>query len=139
VLPHSMLKPPPTSIHSIADLFKLRSHENQHELAYALVRDSLELESQLTYGQLQRKVRSLAGRLDREVAPGARALLLYPQGLDVVNAFWACVCAGLVPVPAPAPDPIRRNTVFLDFALSSTTPEYRWCSQPQTSRPKCQS
>lgn len=104
-----MLKSLPTSIHTIIDLFEFRSHENQDELAYAFVRDTLELGSQLTYGQLHHRVRSLAGRLSREIQPGARVLLLYPQGLDVIYAFWACVCAGLVPVPAPAPDPIRRK------------------------------
>ncbi len=104
-----MLKPPPISIHSIADLFEFRCRQLPNELAYAVIRDNLELENQLTYGRLQRRVGSLAGRLAHEFSPGSRALLLYPQGLDVVYAFWACVCAGLVPVPAPAPDPIRRK------------------------------
>ena len=54
-------------------------------------------------------MRSLAGHLARKARPGTRALLLYPPGLDVVCAFWACICAGLVPVPAPAPDPVRRK------------------------------
>ena len=67
------------------------------------------LEIQLTYGQLEQRVRSLAGRLAHEVPRGTKALLLYPQGLDAACAFWACACAGLVPVPAPAPDPIRRK------------------------------
>ncbi len=67
------------------------------------------LNSQVTFGQLERTVYSLAVYLAREAPPGTRALLLYPQGLDVVYAFWACACAGLVPVPAPAPDPVRRK------------------------------
>jgi acyl-CoA synthetase (AMP-forming)/AMP-acid ligase II len=100
---------PPRTIHNLADLFEFRCRQQPNELAYALIRDTLELEIQLTYGQLERRVRSLAGHLAREFAPGAKALLLYPQGLDAACAFWACVCAGLVPVPAPAPDPIRRK------------------------------
>ena len=99
----------PRAIHNLADLFEFRCRQQPNELAYALIRDTLELEIQLTYGQLERRVRSLAGHLAREFAPGTKALLLYPQGLDAACAFWACVCAGLVPVPAPAPDPIRRK------------------------------
>jgi len=78
-------------------------------LAYAFVRDTLELEQQLTYGELEDKARSLADHLARRTRPGARVLLLYPPGIDVVCAFWGCMCAGLVPVPAPVPDPIRRK------------------------------
>ena len=104
-----MLKPLPPSIHSLADLFEFSCRRRPQELAYAVVRDTLELENQLTYGELEHRVRSLAGYLARKARPGTRALLLYPPGLDVVCAFWACICAGLVPVPAPAPDPVRRK------------------------------
>ena len=102
-----MSKPP--VFFSLSDLFEFTCRRNPDALAYALVRDSLELESQLTYRQLERQVRSLAYRLAHEVKPGTRALLLYPPGLDVACAFWACVYAGLTPVPAPAPDPIRMK------------------------------
>ncbi len=97
----------PRVIHSLADLFEFSCRRDPEGLAYALVRDNLELDSRLTYWQLESKVRLLADRLAREAQPGTRALLLYPSGLDVVCAFWACMCAGLVPVPAPAPDPVR--------------------------------
>jgi len=99
----------PPALHNLAELFEFCCHRKPQELAYAVVLDTLELESQLTYGELEHRVRSLAGHLARRVRPGARVLLLYPPGLDVVCAFWGCICAGLVPVPAPAPDPVRRK------------------------------
>ena len=104
-----MSQPFHRAIHNLADLFRFQCREQPDALAYAWVRDTLELEHQLTYGQLERRVRSLASRLAQEVHPGARMLLLYPPGLEVACAFWACVYAGLVPVPAPAPDPIRMK------------------------------
>ena len=104
-----MPKPLPPSNYSLADLFEFSCRRKPEDLAYAFVRDTLELDNQLTYGELERTVRSLAGHLARRVQPGTRALLLYPPGLDVVCAFWACMRAGLVPVPAPAPDPVRRK------------------------------
>ncbi|UVT18660.1 MAG: amino acid adenylation domain-containing protein [Nitrospira sp.] len=104
-----MSKPPPPSVYNLADLFEFRCRSNQNALAYAVVRGNLQLENQLTYSQLERTVRLLADRLACQVPPGTRTLLLYPQGLDVVCAFWACVRAGLVPVPAPTPDPVRRK------------------------------
>ena len=104
-----MYKLPPRTIHNLPDLFGHRCRQQPDGLAYALIRDNLELESQLTYAQLERTVRSIANHLARAVPPGTRALLLYPQGLEAACAFWACTCAGLVPVPAPAPDPIQRK------------------------------
>ncbi|HSQ50757.1 MAG TPA: AMP-binding protein, partial [Nitrospiraceae bacterium] len=102
---------PPLSlpVRTLAALFAYHCRQRPNQLAYASVRDTLELESQLTYGELEYKVRSLAGQLACRARPGTRALLLFPPGLDVVCAFWACMCAGLVPVPAPAPDPVRRK------------------------------
>ncbi|UVT16100.1 MAG: amino acid adenylation domain-containing protein [Nitrospira sp.] len=104
-----MSKSVPPSVNNLADLFEFRCRSNQNALAYAVVRGNLELADQLTYSQLERAVRSLADRLAREVPPGTRALLLYPQGIEVICAFWASVCAGLVPVPVPAPDLVRRK------------------------------
>ncbi|MDP2384497.1 MAG: amino acid adenylation domain-containing protein [Nitrospirota bacterium] len=104
-----MPTPVPPTLRYLSDLFTFRCQGKSQELAYAFVRDSLDIESQLTYGELDRRVRSLTGHLARRVRPGARVLLLFPPGLDVVSAFWACICAGLVPVPAPALDPVRRK------------------------------
>lgn len=94
---------------SLSELFEFRCHQLPQELAYVFVRDSLDLKRQLTYGELERTVTPLAGHLAQRARPGTRVLLLYPPGIDVVCAFWACICAGLVPVPAPAPDPVRRK------------------------------
>lgn len=57
----------------------------------------------LTYGQLDRSARCLAGWLQGRYPPGTRVLLLYPQGVEFVTAFVGCLYAGMVPVPASLP------------------------------------
>jgi amino acid adenylation domain-containing protein len=104
---------PPRTIHSLVDLFQFRCRQQPNELAYALIREDLELTQQLTYAELERTVHSLAVRLAQEFPPGTRAILLYSQGIDAACAFWACACAGLVPVPTPAPDPSRGKAGLL--------------------------
>ncbi|MET0209909.1 MAG: AMP-binding protein, partial [Burkholderiaceae bacterium] len=74
-------------------------------LAFTFLREDGREES-LSNGELAACVDALAGQLAREAAPGERALLLYPPGLAFVTAFFACLRAGLVAVPAPLP---RRN------------------------------
>jgi amino acid adenylation domain-containing protein len=57
----------------------------------------------LTRGQLDRRARALAARLQDLGLPGGRALLLYPPGLDFIAAFFGCLYAGVVAVPAHLP------------------------------------
>lgn len=74
-------------------------------VAFTFLREDGREES-LSNGELAARIEALAGVLAREAAPGERALLLYPPGLAFVTAFFACLRAGLVAVPAPLP---RRN------------------------------
>ncbi|MQY27532.1 type I polyketide synthase [Nocardia aurantia] len=54
---------------------------------------------ELTYARLGRRTRAIAAAL-RESRP-ERALLLYPAGLEFIEAFFGCLAAGVVAVPAP--------------------------------------
>ncbi len=97
----------PQSIQTLGELFLWRCHQVPQGLAYGFVRDNLDQSQQLTYEELAQRVERCARTLGQHAAPGERALLLCAPGLDVVVAFWACMRAGLVPVPAPPPDPLR--------------------------------
>ncbi len=97
----------PRSLQTLGELFLWRCRQDPQGLAYAFVRDNLDHPQQLTYEELAQQVERCAGSLRRIAAPGDRALLLCAPGLDIVLAFWACVRAGVVPVPAPPPDPLR--------------------------------
>lgn len=64
------------------------------------------LDEQITYAELQRASRAVAGELLSRGLAGERALLMFPPGLDFVIAFYGCLSAGVVAVPAYTP---RRN------------------------------
>jgi acyl-CoA synthetase (AMP-forming)/AMP-acid ligase II/aryl carrier-like protein len=78
------------------------------QLAVAFVEADGQHETPLTYAELDRAARALAGSLvDRHgFAPGDHALLVYPPSLDVVVAFLACMMAGVIPVPVAPPNPL---------------------------------
>src|SRR6185295_254918 len=59
----------------------------------------------LTAADLDRRSRGLASTLQEQFPRGARVVLLLPPGLDYVVAYWACLYAGVIPVPAYPPDP----------------------------------
>lgn len=60
----------------------------------------------LTYAELDSRARAIAGYLQGQGLAGERALLLYPSGPEFIAAFFGCLYAGVVAVPAYPP---RRN------------------------------
>ena len=60
----------------------------------------------LTYKQLDERARAIASKLVSMGMVGQRALMMYPPGLEFVEAFLGCYYAGVIPVPAYPP---RRN------------------------------
>ncbi|MCF2529675.1 fatty acyl-AMP ligase [Yinghuangia soli] len=81
-------------------------------------------EATLTYGELDTRARQIAAWLAENCAPGDRAVLLYPNGTAFASAFFGCLYAGIVAVPAPLPlnssgSQLRRLQRILDAAGAS--------------------
>ncbi|MEM9292769.1 MAG: amino acid adenylation domain-containing protein [Acidobacteriota bacterium] len=91
---------------SLWEVLELRGREQGAERLYTFLGDASKDAAQtLTCGQLWRRAEALARRLVAAVdgERGTRALMLYPPGLDFVIAFFACLRAGVVAVPAYPP------------------------------------
>jgi acyl-CoA synthetase (AMP-forming)/AMP-acid ligase II len=73
--------------------------------AVTLVRDlgRADAAATLSYAALDRAARAVAAWLQARYAPGERVLLLYPVGVDFAPAFFGCLYAGMIAVPAPMP------------------------------------
>ncbi|MBT2750058.1 MULTISPECIES: cytochrome P450 [unclassified Lysobacter] len=70
--------------------------------------DGAKVES-LSYAELDRRARHIAAMLQDHDAGGKRVVLLFPPGLDFTVAFYACLYAGAIAVPAYPPDPARLD------------------------------
>src|SRR5262249_51577579 len=97
---------------TLIDLLDRRVQRGPDELAYTFLADGEGAELSLSYGELDRRVKVVAALLQRLKVAGERALLLYPPGLDYVVAFWGCLCAGVIAVPAYPPR-LNRNLLRL--------------------------
>ena len=76
--------------------------------AYCFLRDGRTEQSRLTYVELDRRARAVAGSLHASgIHPGDRLLLLFPAGVDVLVALLGCLYAGVIAVPVPAPEASR--------------------------------
>lgn len=91
---------------SLIDCLRSRADETPDRIGFSFL-DGGEVVERLAWGELDLAARRLAGYLQQLGAPGGRALLVYPAGLDFVRAFFGCLYAGVVAVPVPPPDPAR--------------------------------
>ena len=91
---------------TIVDILRRRAREQPDETAYIFLVEGEHEERRVTYAALDRQARTIAGHLLALRRPGDRVLLLYPPGLEFIAAFFGCLYAGLVAVPAYPP----RNT-----------------------------
>jgi len=91
---------------TLVDLLRYRSLHQPAQLAFIFLQDGETESSSLTYQELDRSARAIATQLQSLGANRSLALLLYPPGLEFIAAFFGCLYAGVVAVPAYPP---RRN------------------------------
>ncbi|MGJ9417509.1 AMP-binding protein [Massilia sp. CMS3.1] len=94
-------------------------------IAYIFLRENGS-EHAICYAELAARVDALAAHMLAQVNPGARALLLYPAGIDFIVAFFACLAAGVVAVPA-APANRVRDGARLETLLGDAAPALVLC------------
>jgi len=113
----------------LLDLLRLRAEERPGHTAYTFLPDRNAGESSITYSELETRAKSIGGMLQEMSAEAERILLLYPPGLDYIAAFFGCLYAGAVAIPAYPPRPnqslqrlrsIARNA-DARFALTTGT------------------
>ncbi len=126
-----------SDLNSLVAILRYRSTNQPDKLAYTFLEDGEGKEINLTYGQLDRQALIIAGFLQNEGLKGERALLIFPPGLEFVTAFFGCLYAGTIAVPAYPPRPNRSmerlaaivedagakvvlTTSFIRFGLSSS-------------------
>ena len=91
---------------NLVDLLRHRASHQGGDTAFMFLPDGDGAELIVTHEQLDRQARAIASMLQSMNLKGERALLLYPAGLDFIAAFFGCLYAGVIAVPAYPP---RRN------------------------------
>lgn len=87
---------------------KAECHPNK--TAYIFLNDGETDAEQLTYRELQQKAKSIATQIQTvNTQTNQRILLIYKPGLEFIAAFWGCLYAGAIAVPAYPP---RKNHHF---------------------------
>src|SRR5262249_10481640 len=93
----------PMSLSSLVALLEHRASTQPGDRAFVFLSDRGAREAELTFVQLYDRARALARELVQKGAPGDRALLIFPQGLDFIVALFGCLMAGVIAVPMIVP------------------------------------
>jgi len=76
---------------------------------------------EITWAQLDVRMRAIAARIQQSVDRGERVAILTPQGLDYVAAFFGILKAGRIAVPLFAPE-LPGHAERLEVALADSRP-----------------
>jgi len=107
---------------SVGDLLRRRAAERPEQTAFVYLSDPGHGdEVRWTFAELDRRARAVAAAVSRDAAPGDRAVLVFPPGLEFLAAFFGCLYAGVLPVPATYPKP-RRASPRLDSIVADCDP-----------------
>ena len=86
-----------------------RATQTPDQVALRFLAESADDSVVLSYRDLDLRARTIAAALQASAGPGERAVLLFPSGPDYVAAFFGCLYAGVIAVPAYPPESTRRH------------------------------
>jgi 8-amino-7-oxononanoate synthase len=117
------------TVATLVDILHGRALQQPEKRAFTFLLDGETQEVCLTYRELDVQARAIATRLQEQGTTGKRALLIYPPGLEFIAAFFGCLYAGVIAVPAYPPRRNQRMTrlqaIVADaqasFALTTTS------------------
>lgn len=92
---------------SLVDILRWRTKHQPHQLAFRFLQDGEYDEVCITYEELDQRARSIGAMLQASANAGERALLLFPAGLDFVAAYFGCLYAKIIAIPAYPPHHAR--------------------------------
>ena len=108
---------------SVVNVLRERAQELPDKQSYTFLSGSKEAGS-LTFSELERRSRTIASLLQQHRPNrNERALLLYPAGIEYICAFYGCLAAGTVAVPAYPPR-MNRNLARLETILEDAKPRF---------------
>ncbi|WP_314385526.1 non-ribosomal peptide synthetase [Pseudomonas brenneri] len=86
-----------------------RAAQTPDQVALRFLAESADDTVVLSYRDLDLRARTIAAALQASAGLGERAVLLFPSGPDYVAAFFGCLYAGVIAVPAYPPESTRRH------------------------------
>ena len=124
-VPNCSYRPVPRTnvcVHSLVELAELRAANDAGGAAYTFLTDGESTERAISYKELDGHAKAVAARMLELAQPGDRALLLYAPGVEFLPAFFGCLYARIIAVPAYPPHR-NRNLLRLLSIIHDAQPK----------------
>ncbi len=93
---------------TLLHIFHKHINQTPDKVLYRFFANGEEETDSRTFTELYERSKIIASNILQHVSPGDRVLLLFPSGLDFLDAFYGCMLAGVIAVPAFPPQGKRR-------------------------------
>jgi len=92
---------------TLIDVLDLRAERSPDLRVFTFLAEGEDASDSVTPAELAARARAIAVWIEQSGLSGKRIVLLFPQGLAFIAAYFGCAYAGAVAVPAPMPHPSR--------------------------------
>ncbi|MEA5506771.1 AMP-binding protein [Halotia wernerae UHCC 0503] len=104
---------------TLVDILRCRAFQQPQKIGFTFLEDGETEKSNLTYQELDQQACAIASYIQSLVPTGSRILLLYPSGLEFISAFFGCLYAGVIAVPAYPPKRNQKMSRLLAIATNA--------------------
>lgn len=111
------------AIQTVVSLLRMRAEQQADSVAYTFV-SAAGRSAEITYAELDKRAGAVGSVLSNLHVYGKPVLLLYPPGIEYISAFFGCLYAGGIAVPATLPARLRpgRSLSRLDAIAGDAGP-----------------
>ncbi|AOJ83057.1 AMP-binding protein [Burkholderia savannae] len=112
----TLTAPPPLAPASnFADVLRFRAETTPDEFAYGYLGYGRMPDRVMRYGDIHRRALAIAREIVAHGRPGDPVLLIFPSAADFIEAFFGCLYAGRMAVPAlpPRTEKERRRLISI--------------------------
>ena len=100
-------------IKTIIDLTQFHAEKYAENILYTYLNNGEEEGISLSYKELNLRAKSIAAKIQTKTSVGDRALVLFPNNLEFIVAFFGCIYAGVIAVPVQMPQTRRADLSHL--------------------------
>lgn len=104
---------------TLVDVLRFRATYQANQRAFSFLSDGETEDECVTYAELDARARAVAVALQKLTRSHETVLLLFPQGLEFVVAFFGCLYAGRIAVPAGMPKSYRMDARIAAIAADA--------------------
>ena len=106
---------------TLNEILEYRSKQDSKKIAFRFLENGEVVAKTITYKGLYSRARIIGSDLLEKFNPGDRALLLFPSGIEFIEAYFGCLLAGIIAIPVYPPAGKRKMDRLVNIIADSSS------------------